>query len=105
MIENEPLPALHQQLLDDETLEALVADLTALAQILEVRGKSGAARHSTAEDLSLADAVDLLRRNDLRGVQVRYVYQGEEWLDSLIHSSGGILLTRMNMTQVDKPEA
>jgi len=90
-----PLPALQQQMLDEETLNSLVQDLSALATILEVRGKGGSRSHANDEALTLGGAVGSLCEGKLRGVQVHYLYNHREWSDTLTASPAGIRLTRI----------
>jgi hypothetical protein len=88
------LPPLQQHDLDDEALDSLVRDLTQLAEILEVRGKRGPG-YATIEELPLHDAIGQLREQLIRGVQIRYLFDGQEWLDTLIVTAAGIRLTRL----------
>jgi hypothetical protein len=94
---NPPLPALQQQTLDDDTLDCLVRDLGQCASILDVRGKTAARGHAADEVLTLADAVISLRQGRLRGVQIRYCFDGGEWLDTLVTTPAGIHLTRISV--------
>ncbi len=100
---NSPLPALQQQILDEETIDVLAQDLSALATILEVRGKGGSRAHANTEALTLADAVASLRVGKLRGVQVHYLYNHREWSDTLTASPAGIRLTRICLSDA-KPD-
>lgn len=95
-----PLPALQRQILDDDTLDCLVRDLGQCASILEVRGKAAACAHAADEVLTLADAVFSLRQRRLRGVQIRYRFDGGEWLDTLVTTAVGIHLTRISVSDV-----
>ena len=36
-----------------------------------------------------------LAAGDFRGVQVRYVYEGKEWCDTLLAAPGGVRLVRI----------
>lgn len=91
-----PLPELTEGLLDPATLERLFADLEACAEVLEVLTKLGPQERVTGSVRpSLAEAHDLLRAGGVRGVQIRYRYQGQEWLDTLLVRPAGTLLVRI----------
>lgn len=88
------LPDLHQADLDDATVAALFRDLAACAQILEVQVKGGATARSSARP-DLDTARDLLLGGQVRAIQVRYAYQGAQWLDTLMRTPGGVRVVRM----------
>lgn len=92
---SQPLPALQQQLLDEDTISCLVRDLGAFASILEIRGKSGQSAYATLDFSTVADAVAGLRSGLARGVQIRYLFEQREWLDTLLATPAGIRLTRL----------
>lgn len=89
-----PLPELTQAVLDPATLEALVLDLCSQTQILSVSTKQGEQRHARGTELSLPEAVEALRQGELRGVQVHYRWQDQEWLDTLLRGPEGIKIVR-----------
>lgn len=91
---SEPLPELCQGVVDDQMLESFVRDLTELAEILSVIVKGGSQSHASATGLALSEAVELLRRCELRGVQVHYTWNEEAWLDTLISDGHQIRLVR-----------
>jgi len=88
------LPELHQTILDDQTLEALFADLQACTDILAVMPKAGPG-YVTPKDVGLEEGERLLKEGSLRGLQIRYRYQGEEWWDTLIQRDNQIHITRI----------
>jgi len=88
------LPQLQQVEVDDTLLDALVTDLTALTEILCVMPKAGAGR-VVPKTMPLAEGVQMLRENNLRGLQVRYRYEGDEWWDTLMQTPNGLRLTRI----------
>ncbi len=91
-----PLPQLTEGLLDPATLEQLFADLDACTEVLEVLTKQGPQDRVTGTGRpSLAEAHDLLLGGGVRGVQIRYRYQEEEWLDTLLVRPAGTRLVRM----------
>lgn len=88
------LPELHQSVLDLAGLDALEADLTSCAEVLAVIPKAGPG-HVAFESIDLSAGMDQLRQGGLRGLQVRYHYQGAEWWDTLIAESGAFRITRI----------
>ena len=93
-ISKRELPELHQAELGPETLEALFADLQTLTQILTVIPKATRG-HIQPEYISLAQGRELILNGKLRGLQIRYMYDGDEWWDTLIITSNGIRITRI----------
>ncbi|MDD9947693.1 MAG: hypothetical protein OXU20_42020 [Myxococcales bacterium] len=91
----EDLPPVQQALLVDATLDELVADLEALADIREVTLKQAASEHSDRDQVPLKEAIGLLRSGGVRGVQVHYAHEGRLWTDTLMVAPGGIRLVRM----------
>ena len=77
-----PLAELTQAVLDPATLRALVTDLTTLTTILAVTTKGAEQHHGKAAAMSVGQAVESLTRGELRGVQIHYCWQGQEWLDT-----------------------
>jgi hypothetical protein len=80
--------------LDATALDQLFADLGTAAEVLSVQGKAGAGRHASPEPLTLETARDQLASGALRGVQLRYRYDGSEWADTLLRVAGGFRLVR-----------
>ena len=89
-----PLPELHQNVLDSETLADLVADLKACAEILVVMPKAGPG-YVAPKEIDLEEGAKLLESGELRGLQIRYRYQNAEWWDTLINRDGNIHITRI----------
>lgn len=88
------LADLYQAELDASTLDALFADLAAHAEIFEVRSKGGARAMAGAEALSLEQARALLAAGAVRGIQIRYRFEGEVWLDTLLAGPTAVRLVR-----------
>ncbi|TNE89026.1 MAG: hypothetical protein EP330_12565 [Deltaproteobacteria bacterium] len=97
---NEPLPDLQDAMLDRATLHQLVADLEQHARVLEVRTKGGQARRADAAPMDLRDALHALETGAVFGVQVRYLYEGAEWRDTLMRLPEGVRLVRMQMPEL-----
>ncbi len=88
------LPELHQTILSPEMLEALFADLEVCTEVLAVMPKAGPG-YVTPEDIGLKEGQALLLDGTVRGLQIRYRYQNEEWWDTLINRDGPIHITRI----------
>lgn len=89
------LPDLCEGMLDKPTLDRLVTDLEALAKIDEVLLKGGEIQMAERSSLSLERAVELLWNRQTRGVQVRYRWDGDTWLDTMLRLPDGVRLVRM----------
>ncbi len=90
------LPELHQAVLDVATVEQLFADIAQCAQVIEVGCKHGSCRRVGGEQRqTLEQARDLLLHNQVRGVQIRYLFDGGLWWDTLLRVEGGFRLTRI----------
>ena len=91
------LPELTQAVLDDATLDQLFVDLASLTQVLEVSAKYAERGYVAPEAsrLTLADARVLLARRAVRGVQIRYRYDGTEWWDTLMLTPAGVRIVRI----------
>ena len=94
---SEPLPELSEALLDRETLERLFVDLDACTRVLDVLLKRGPTRRTDGRPVGLGEARDLLLTGEVRGLQIRYLYQGVEWRDTLLRTPEGVRLVRMQM--------
>jgi hypothetical protein len=89
------LPALHQSLLDDATLAALFRDLDACTRIVGVLAKRAARGQSDERPLCFDEARDAFLAGGLRSIQVRYLYNGEEWWDTLLRTPQGVRIVRI----------
>ena len=80
-----PLPDLNTTLLDAAQLEQLLRDIELCAQISEIIPKFAARGHvPDAASLSLTQARQLLATRAVRGLQLRYLYEGAEWWDTVM---------------------
>ena len=87
------LPPLQVTVLDASTLAQLFSDLETCATGVTVQPR-------TRPDLppaliSLAEAQVQLASGSLRGVQIRYRYEGGSWCDTLITQPAGTRLVRI----------
>jgi hypothetical protein len=80
--------------LNADAIEQLFADLTASAEVLFVQGKAGAGRYASIEPLTLASARERLASGGITGVQIRYRFEGREWIDTLLRVGHGFRLVR-----------
>lgn len=96
--EEEPLdlPEVHSAQLGAEEIDALFRDLAQCVQVTEIIPKFGAReRVPEGANLTLDIAKDLLLRGGVRGLQVRYRYQGADWWDTMIRTPDGYQLVRI----------
>lgn len=92
------LPELQQSVLDPETLAQLFHDLETLTEILEVIPKALAEGYVPAESaLGLEEGRQMLLAGVVRGLQIRYQYQGSQWWDTLLPdaATGGFRIVRI----------
>lgn len=89
------LPELLDQIIDEPTLQALVADIEGLTQVSEVLVKGAAQARASGGPLSAGQAVEMLRAGLIRGVQIRYRHEGVEWMDTLMQTPQGTRVVRM----------
>ena len=91
--EGPPVPPMWQADLSAEMLAPLFADLSASAEVVSVRGRC-ARRENSTEPLTLADAHACLVSGAFAGVQLRYRFDGQEWIDTLLRLAGAFRLVR-----------
>jgi len=91
------LPDLQQSYLDDDTLDAYIADINGLVELIEVIPKYGAQQYAPEEDakIDFTEAMSTLRSGGYRGLQVRYRYEGSQWWDTLMSTPEGIRIVRI----------
>lgn len=83
------LPDLQQSVLDQATLEQLFVDLAALTEITEIIPKMSAEGYVPEQSrMNLDEARGLLFGGQVRGLQIRYNYQGSQWWDTLLPVPG-----------------
>lgn len=94
MDEDFPLAQLTEADLDGETLRSLLRDWLECTEVLEITVKGGATQRAQSALQTLPELVELLQRGELRGVQVRYRWNGQEWLDTLLRAGQGVRVVR-----------
>ena len=87
------LPRLYEAQLDAEGLRALERDLSALADIRSCRIKQGA--RAMSGEVSLTEALALLRGGEILGLQIEYLHDGRAWRDTLVRRGATTKLVRM----------
>ncbi|MDP2316359.1 MAG: hypothetical protein Q8P41_25905 [Pseudomonadota bacterium] len=96
----EPLPDLHTSDLDPAAFGALFDDLERHAEVLDVLVKGDAARRASDVPVPLREAQAMLAAGLVRGVQIRYRWDGAEWRDTLMRAPLAIRIVRMRMPPV-----
>lgn len=89
------LPPLCDAVVDIETLAQLEADLQHRTQVHSVQVKHGATRMVGESVWQLPAAFAALREGEARGVQINYRYDNHEWTDTLLRTSEGFRLVRV----------
>jgi len=90
-----PLPEVFAGDLDGPLFEDYFADLEELADIHAVMLKDGPEDRAEAAHVSLDQARMLLVVGSVRGVQIRYLHEGIEWIDTLVRQPQSVRLVRM----------
>jgi hypothetical protein len=90
-----PLPEMSEAVLSDDDVAALVRDLSACTQVNEILVKTGPGAAGENQQPTLDEAACLLLERSVRGVQIRYHYQGANWMDTLMPVANGIRLVRI----------
>ncbi len=92
--------------LDDDTLDQLFMDIQRHCKVLGIMVKGGAESYAEGAQPSLTSALKLLREKQIRGVQIRYVFEDVEWWDTLLNGGALVRLLRTKApTQVATPSA
>jgi hypothetical protein len=89
------MPELTQARLDPATLEQLFIDIAMCTKVIDVTAKLAAAEMIPRQRLTLDDAHELIRTRGVRGVQIRYLYDGSEWWDTIIVNADGVRVVRI----------
>ncbi len=97
------LPELQDALLDEATVDQLFQDIAGHTQVLEIIPKHQQRGYVEDQSISMEQARQLLRDRACRAVQLRYVYDGAQWWDTLMPQPDGTRLVRIrhDFNQVD----
>jgi hypothetical protein len=98
--EGPPVPPLWQADFDEAALEQLFVDLATAAEVLSVRGKVNPVLAASPEPLDLGAARDQLFAGVLTGVQIRYRFDGHEWVDTVLRNGPTFRLIRCRVPGV-----
>jgi hypothetical protein len=90
MNENEPLPELLQGNWTRDRVMDLFNDLAAGAIIEHVQLRTG----SSDQTVTLADAKASFVADEAKAIQVRYLFEGELWSDTIIPGDGTAKIIR-----------
>jgi hypothetical protein len=89
------LPELAQARLDPGTLDQLFIDIATCTKVIDVTAKLAATQMVPQQRLTLEAAHELIRTRCVRGVQIRYLYDGSEWWDTIIVNDDGVCVVRI----------
>lgn len=100
-----PLPALHSTILDAAQLEQLLGDIEACTEIVEILPKY-ASRGQVADtaQVTLIQARELLATRAVRGLQLRYRYDGADWWDTIMVTGDQFRVVRIRHDFSNIPE-
>jgi hypothetical protein len=84
MSQSIPIPELQQSPLDVATLCQLFGDVRRCAQLVEVLPKYAPGFIAPDATMTPEDGLNGLLQGRLRGLQLRYLYQGSLWWDTLL---------------------
>jgi hypothetical protein len=96
--EGQRMPELTQARLDPATLDQLFIDIATCTNVIDVTAKLAATRMVPQQRLTLDDAHELIRTRGVRGVQIRYLYDGSEWWDTIIVNGDEVRVVRIQHT-------
>lgn len=87
-------PELQQGVLDEETVERYFEDLSA-AEVFDVLVKGAPEKYASEGQFTLETGRALFEQRAVRGLQIRYRWEGAEWWDTLLHTRGAVRLIRV----------
>lgn len=93
----QPLPPVHKGQVDTAGLRKLLAEIQEHGQQIDIAIKSGALQHAHQSNLELCALADMLCSGTVRRAQVRYVFDGKLWADTLSQTQQGFQVVRMDM--------
>lgn len=87
-------PEINQGLLDDETLAQYFRDLEH-AKVFAVMVKGAPKNYANKRNLELSTGRSLFEDGVAHGLQIRYLWEGDEWWDTLSRTDEGTRLVRI----------
>lgn len=91
-----PLLDLHTGDLDAAGLGALFGDLERHAAVASITGKASGGEYAGQVPLAHAEALEALLRRKVLGVQIRYHWDGKDWIDTVLVRPEGWRVVRIN---------
>ncbi len=95
MEDDDRLRDFHEAYLDPATLQQLFVDLAGAAEVLAVLAKGAGKDRAHGGTMSLKQGRELFMNQQVRGLQIRYRYEGSEWWDTLMHTPKGVRVVRI----------
>jgi rhamnogalacturonyl hydrolase YesR len=90
------LPELHGATLRMDQVHDLLDDIAACTELLKILPKYAVTeRVPDRAALTLDQAAELLRSRAVRGLQLRYRYEGAVWCDTLMQANEGYRIVRI----------
>ena len=90
------LPELHSSSLDDAQVAQLLTDIEVCTELTEILPKFAAQqRVPDAASVTLAQAREWLATRAVRGLQLRYRYDGADWWDTLMQDGDRYRIVRI----------
>lgn len=84
------LAPLHNATVDRATVNQLFDDIAECTQLIEIMAKQGGQKRvREGESFTLTTAREALLSNSLVAVQIRYVFNGEQWWDTIMAMPDG----------------
>lgn len=90
-----PLPPMNDAVLSNEEVAQLFRDIRVCTQQVEVVVKAGPGHVAPSQPYTLDDAETLVASRSVRGVQLRYRYDGAAWCDTLMLQRDAVRLIRV----------
>ena len=94
-------PDVNQGSLDEATRAQYFRDLEH-AEVFAVLVKGGPERYANQRSMELATAKKLFDKGLCHGLQIRYLWQGEEWWDTLFRTPREVRLVRIQQDWDDE---
>ena len=97
------LPELQEGLLWSSEVQAFFSDLAARAEVIGIVTKGGEMIRAEAGPITLEQAQASLASRTVHGVQVRYLFEGREWCDTLLWVGEQVRLIRLDVSHLAGP--